>query len=92
MSVVAVEEEDARLRRDREPDLVRDLEPVAALEVLLGEKDPDEPPELLLILGREKAVVRHVALDDREPIGGERRFREACAAPLLRVEHMVAEL
>ena len=69
-----VEQEHACLRGDREPDLVRDLEPVAALELLLGEKDLDEPPELLLVRRRERAVVRHVALDDRELIGGSGVF------------------
>ena len=66
-----VEQQQARLRGDRDLDLVGQLQPAAALEVLLGQEDLDVPLEFPPVGLGEPAVVRDVPLDDREPPAGK---------------------
>jgi hypothetical protein len=83
-----MEEEEARLRRDRELDLVGQLEPAAPFERLLGQEDPDEPLELLSIRVVELGEVGDVLREDGALGRSERRFAEQGAPAVLEeVEH-----
>jgi hypothetical protein len=66
------EEEDARLRGDRDPDLVGDPKAPRPFEVLLVQEDADEIEKLLPVFGREALVIGDVPLDGLKPAGRER--------------------
>ena len=68
---LAVEQEQARLGGDRDPDLVGQLQPAAALEVLLGQEDLDVAVELPAVGLGEAVVERDVLLDDVCQAGGK---------------------
>jgi hypothetical protein len=63
----AMQEEKARLGRDREADLISKLETTAAFESLLGQEDLDMAQELSLILGREPSKDRKVTCESGSP-------------------------
>ena len=67
-----MKQQDARLGRDGNADLVGEFEPTAAFEVLLGKEDLRMPEQLSLVLRREATKERNVALDDALPLGRKR--------------------
>jgi hypothetical protein len=64
-----VQQEQARLRRNRDSDLIGQLQATAAFEVLLGKEDLQVLKKLRLILDRETAEHRHIPSNDRAPLG-----------------------
>src|SRR5262245_10151365 len=67
--------------RDRHLDLVGQLQPVTALEVLLGQEDLDVAHELAAIGIRQGGVERGVPLDDPEPLRREWGRSNSVPAP-----------
>jgi hypothetical protein len=65
---LAMEQEQARLRGDRHPNLVVEIEPSTPLEVLLREEDLDMAKQLGLVRRRQPSKHGQIALDDRTPV------------------------
>ena len=78
---LAMQQQDAGLRGDRDADLVGDLQAAAAFEALLGKEHLDVPEELVLILGWQARRVGDVLLDDRAPRVRKRAAANPIAAP-----------
>src|SRR5436190_13268957 len=79
--VLAIEQKNASLRRDRHPDLVRHLQPAAAFELFLGQKNANELLQLGLFVARQEAVIRHSLPQDAEPGHRERLPIESPPSP-----------
>ena len=78
----AMQKEQARLRRDRHPDLIRQFQSAAAFKALLGEEHLHVAEQFRLILGREPVKERHVARDDRAPFVRHRLRAQLPPPPL----------
>ena len=63
-----MQQQQARLRSDRDPDFIGDLQPVTAFETFLVEKNLDVIEKLCLIVRRKPDKEGDVVLDDFEPL------------------------
>ena len=63
-----MQKEKASLRRNRNTDLIRDFETVAAFKTLFGKKNLDVAEKLGLIPASKPVKKCNVALDRRQPI------------------------
>ena len=79
--VLAIEEKNAGLRRDRHPDLVGDLQTATAFKLLLRKEDPNELPQFCLFVVGEQTVVRHSLSQDAEPGRRKRQLVESPPSP-----------
>ena len=77
---LAMQQQQARLPRDGDADLVGQLEPADSLEVLLRQKYLGVSEQLGLIVRREAGEDREIALEDRAPGGRNRLGAQAGAA------------
>ena len=80
---LAMQKEKASLRRNRNTDLIRDFETVAAFKTLFGKENLDVTEKLGLIPGRKPVKKCNVALDARQPIIRKRPAPQAVPSPLL---------
>jgi hypothetical protein len=78
-----VEKEDARLRCNRDTDLVGDDQAPTALEMLFREEHPDVPSKFLAVLGWQTRDVRNISLDDRAPFGRQWSATNCNSSPTL---------
>ena len=62
-----MQQQEARLRRNDDPDLVIDFQPAATLEGLLIQKDLDMPAQLGLILRCQPMVIGDVPFQNLQP-------------------------
>src|SRR5688500_2063686 len=69
---LAMKKHQARLRCDRDPDLVSELQTSASLEVLLAKKDLHMLEKLSLVFRRKAAEDGEVVLDDCSPVRRKR--------------------
>jgi hypothetical protein len=84
---LAVQQQDAGLRRDRHPDLVGDLQAKGALEHLLVQEHLDVPPQLGLLLGRQPPVIRDSPVEGRLPLRRKGPRSRLLASPGREPEH-----
>ena len=78
---LAVKEQHAGLRGDRDADLVGDRQAAAPFEALLGQEDLYVAQELLPILERQARRVGDVLLDDRAPLSGKGTASDGLSPP-----------
>lgn len=78
---LAMKKKQASLRGDRHPDLIRQNETAAPLEMLLGEKDLNVLEKLRLIFRRKTAEDVEIVFDDLTPTRRERLSFEPLPAP-----------
>jgi hypothetical protein len=76
-----MQEKETGLGRDRDPDLVGQLEAAASLEVLLRQKYLNVSEQLGLIRRRQPPKNDDVSLDDRPQIMGDHGRPKRVAAP-----------
>jgi hypothetical protein len=80
--LVAIEKQQARLRRDRDAHLLCDLQAVAAGEFLLAEEDLHVAFELRAQIAGKTQVCGHAMLEDGAPCDGEGLRAQAPATTL----------
>src|SRR5262245_28826503 len=75
------QQQQARLSRDRPPDLVSDRQAAAPLPRLLGDKHPQVVSQPALVRLREHLVGGHVTVEVGRPVGREGGREEPPATP-----------
>lgn len=75
--------EKASLRRNRNTDLIRDFQTVAAFKTLFDKKNLDVAKKLGLIPGRKPVKKCNVSLDRRQPIISKRCGPQPVSSALL---------
>ncbi len=69
---LAMKKQQTRLRGDRYPDFISQLETAASFKVLLGQKDLNVPEKLGLIFRRKTAEDSEIVFDDLTPMRRKR--------------------
>jgi hypothetical protein len=69
---VTMEKQQTRLRRDRDANLISEVETAGALKMFLGEKYLDMPLELTLIALRQSSVYSNIVLENVGPFSRKR--------------------
>jgi hypothetical protein len=77
-----MQKEQACLGRNRDPNLVGQLQTAAALKSFLSEKNLHVTEQFRLILGWEPAKKGHIAGDDRAPLVRHRLSAQMSPPPL----------
>jgi hypothetical protein len=81
MVVLAIEEKNAGLRGNRDPDLVRHFQAAAALKILLRKENLNELTQLPLFARRKQTVVGHSFPQNAEPLSWKRPLFESSPPP-----------
>jgi hypothetical protein len=82
-----MENQEARLGRDDEPDPISHFETATPLKSLLGQEDMNATSEFALTRLREAPVERNVAVEEGMPRCGKRCGLKSSAAPSFDAEH-----
>ena len=79
--MLAIEQENAGLRRNRYPDLVSHFQTATAFELLFRKEYANEIPKFSLFVLRKEAVVRNSFSQDAEPRFRKRRLLKSPSPP-----------
>lgn len=88
----AMQQQEARLRRNDDPDLVIDFQPAATLEGLLIQKDLDMPAQLGLILRCQPTVIGDVPFQNLQPCPRKRTGTNFSAPLFLNPNNSISPL
>ena len=80
-----MQQQEARPRRNDDPDLVIDFQPAATLEGLLIQKDLDMPAQLSLILRCQPMVIGDVPFQNLQPCSRKRKGTNFFGAPFFSI-------
>ena len=80
--VLEPQDQQTRLRCDRDAHIVVHLEIAGALPILLGDEHLHELAQVLLLVVVERRVVRESVRQDGEPLARERGLEDLRAAPI----------